>query len=88
MAMNDTAALAAQQVIDEVWREIQRSPYVQREIGRPLERFPEIGEDEARRKAALLQPSKASGPDWFPAAPVSAAQASASAISARVLATP
>lgn len=51
--MIDNPARAAKHIIDEVWCEMQRSPFVQREIGRPLEHFPEIGEDEALRRAAL-----------------------------------
>jgi uncharacterized protein (DUF885 family) len=51
--MIDNPAQEAQHIIDAAWREMQRSPFVQREIGRPLEQFPEIGEEEARRRAAL-----------------------------------
>ncbi len=51
--MNDNSVGEAQQIIESVWQEMQRSPFVQRELGLAIDRFPEISEREAQRRAAL-----------------------------------
>jgi uncharacterized protein (DUF885 family) len=51
--MNDNPVAEAQQIIEAVWQEMQRSPFVQRELGLAIDRFPEISECEAQRRATL-----------------------------------
>lgn len=51
--MKDSPAAEAERIIESVWQEMQRSPFVQRELGVPIDRFPEISEREAQRRAEL-----------------------------------
>lgn len=52
MTAEDRALAAAMVAIEGVWREVSRSPFVQGDLGLPIDRLPDIGEEAVAARSA------------------------------------